>query len=220
MVQNKIVEKVIATGILPIIRLDDLTHAVDIARAILAGGATALEFTMSNPEAIDAIRRCCAEIEGFNNGEAMIGVGSVLSRDMAETAVAAGAQFVVAPHTDPPTIAYCKENNMPVMPGALTPTEIQIAWTLGADIVKVFPAHMFGPKYIKDVLAPLPHLKLLATGGVNLENMTDYFRYGAVALGVGSNLVDRKLIATQDWKGLTERTAVYVTAAQKAKGTS
>lgn len=218
--RKTIVEKVLETGILPIIRLDDLTDAVAIARAILAGGATALEFTMSNPDAVAVVRQCRAEIDAFTQGKAVIGVGSVLNRDMAETAVFAGAQFIVAPHTDAPTLAYCQEHNIPVMPGALTPTEIQTAWTLGADVVKVFPAHMFGPTYIKDVLAPLPHLRLMATGGVNLDNMADYFRNGVVTVGVGSNLVDRTLIAAQDWQGLTEQTAVYVTAAQKAKSAS
>ncbi len=218
--RKNIVEKVLETGILPIIRLDDLTDAVAIARAILAGGAIALEFTMSNPNAVAAVRQCRAEIDAFAQGDAVIGVGSVLNRDMAKTAVSAGAQFIVAPHTDASTLAYCQEYNIPVMPGALTPTEIQTAWNLGADVVKVFPAHMFGPTYIKDVLAPLPHLKLLATGGVNLDNIGDYFRNGVVAVGVGSNLVDRKLIAAQDWQGLTEQTAVYVAAAQKARNAS
>ena len=206
------------SGILPIIRLPNLEHAVPMARAILAGGATALEFTMTNPDAVDAVRRCRAEIAAFDQGTAVIGVGSVLNKGMAESVVAAGAQFIVAPHTDMSTVAYCVENNIPVMPGALTPTEIQSAWEAGASAVKLFPARAFGPNYLKDLLAPLPHLKIVATGGVNLENMGDYFKNGVKAVGVGSNLVDPALIDAQDWEGLTAKTAMFIQKANEARG--
>ena len=208
---------ILRTGILPIIRLPNLQDAVSIAQAILAGGATALEFTMTNPDALEAIRRCRVEISAFAEGTAVIGVGSVLNRDMAETAVAVGAQFVVAPQINMPTLAYCRENNIPIMPGALTPTEIQTAWEAGATAVKVFPARAFGPGYFKDILAPLPHLKLMATGGVNLENMGEYFRNGAQMVGVGSNLVDNGMIEAQDWEALTAKTAEFISAARQAK---
>lgn len=204
---------------MPVVRLADLSSAVDLARALLAGGVTAVELTMTSPGALDALPLLLENVAEFGRGEAALGMGSVLNADMAEAAIERGAQFIVAPMLDLPTVAACVCRGVPVMPGALTPTEIQTAWTAGASVVKVFPASAVGPSYFKDLLAPLPHLKLMPTGGVDLSNAADFIRSGAVAVGAGSSLVDKKVIANADWAELTRRAAEFVQTVQHARST-
>ena len=204
-------------GVVPVVRLPSLEQAVPLVRALLAGGITAIEPTMTSPGALDALSTLLAEIAAFGAGEAVLGMGSVTSPEQAAAAIAAGAHFIVSPALDLPTVAYCVARGVPVMPGALTPSEIQTAWKAGASVVKVFPARLFGPSYFKDVLAPLPHLRLMPTGGVDLSNVTDFVRAGAVAVGVGSALVDKKLIDAGDWAEITRRSAEYVRTVHEAR---
>ncbi|MXX23992.1 MAG: bifunctional 4-hydroxy-2-oxoglutarate aldolase/2-dehydro-3-deoxy-phosphogluconate aldolase, partial [Caldilineaceae bacterium SB0668_bin_21] len=154
-------------GVVPVVRLPDLAGAVGLARALLDGGVTAFELTMTSPGALDALTLLRERVPAFEQGEAALGMGSVLDRKMVAEAVARGAQFVVAPTLDLPTVSYCAGLGVPVMPGAFTPTEAQTAWMAGAAVVKVFPATKLGPGYFQDILAPLPHLKLMPTGGVD-----------------------------------------------------
>ncbi|RLT35453.1 MAG: bifunctional 4-hydroxy-2-oxoglutarate aldolase/2-dehydro-3-deoxy-phosphogluconate aldolase [Chloroflexi bacterium] len=205
-------------GVVPVVRLPSLEQAVPLVRALLAGGITAIEPTMTSPGALDVLPRLLAEIPAFGAGEAVLGMGSVTNPEQAAAAIDAGAHFIVAPVLDLPTVAYCVARGVPVMPGALTPSEIQTAWTAGASVVKVFPARVFGPGYFKDVLAPLPHLRLMPTGGVDLSNVADFVKAGAVAVGVGSALVDKKLIDAGDWAEITRRSAEYVQTVHKARG--
>ena len=205
-------------GVVPVVRLPSLQQAVPLVRALLAGGITAIEPTMTSPGALDVLPTLLAEIPAFGAGEAVLGMGSVTSPEQAAAAIDAGAHFIVAPVLDLPTVAYCVARGVPVMPGALTPSEIQSAWQAGASVVKVFPARVFGPGYFKDVLAPLPHLRLMPTGGVDLSNVADFVRAGAVAVGVGSALVDKKLIDGGDWAEITRRSAEYVRTVHKARG--
>lgn len=195
-----------------IVRLADLSAAVPMSRALLAGGITALEFTLTNPAALAAITEVKAALPDFAEGRAVIGAGTVLDPAAAQAAVEAGAQFIVSPNTDFNTITMCRNLEVPSMPGALTPTEIVAAWNAGASVVKVFPARAFGPTYLKDVLAPLPQLKLMPTGGVDLENIAQYIKNGAFAVGLGSNLVEERLVAAADWAALTARASAYVRA--------
>ena len=146
-------------------------------------------------------------------------MGSVLNGEMAAEAIRRGAQFIVAPILDLPTVSSCVERNVPVMPGAFTPTEIQTAWTAGAAVVKVFPATRLGPGYFRDVLGPLPHLKLLPTGGVDLENAGAFIRAGAVAVGVGRALVRQDWVADGNWTALTEQAGTFTAAVQEARAT-
>jgi 2-dehydro-3-deoxyphosphogluconate aldolase/(4S)-4-hydroxy-2-oxoglutarate aldolase len=185
---------------------------------LLAGGVTALEFTLTNPAALAAIAEVKAALADFAEGRAVIGAGTVLDATAAQASVKAGAQFIVSPHSDFETIATCRQLEVPCMPGALTPTEIVAAWNAGASVVKVFPARAFGPAYLKDVLAPLPHLKLMPTGGVDLENIGSYLKNGAFAVGLGSNLVDERLIAARDWAGLAAKASAFVEAVRAARG--
>ena len=210
----KLIEK---GGVVPVVRLPDLARAVDLAQALLDGGVTAFELTMTSPGALEALSLLRGKVPAFAEGAAVLGMGSVLNAEMAAEAINRGAQFIVAPILDLPTVFSCVERNVAVMPGAFTPTEIQTAWAAGAAVVKVFPATRLGPAYFKDVLAPLPHLKLMPTGGVDLENAGAFVRAGAVAVGVGSALVRQDWVAEGNWTALTEQAGRFTDAVQEAR---
>lgn len=214
---KQVLEITAAGGVVAIVRLADLSQAVALSRALLDGGITSLEFTLTNPEALKALEEVKATLPEFAAGKAVIGAGTVLDSFAAQASVEAGAQFIVAPSTNFGTIEMCKKLGVAVMPGALTPTEIMAAWEAGASAVKVFPARAFGPAYFKDLREPLPHLKLMPTGGVNVENAGEYIKNGAVAVGVGGNLVDKTLVAAQDWEAIKSKAAAYVEAVKKAR---
>ena len=204
-------------GVVPVVRLPELSRAVDLAQALLDGGVTAVELTMTSPGALEALSLLRERVPAFVQGAAALGMGSVLNREMAVAAIEKGAQFVVAPTLDLQTISCCVEREVPVMPGAFTPTEIQTAWLAGAAVVKVFPATRLGPDYFKDVLAPLPHLKLMPTGGVGLKNAGEFIRAGAVAVGVGSALVRKDWVADGNWPAVTEQARRFAGAVQEAR---
>ncbi len=185
---------------------------VDVARALLAGGMDCVEITMTTPNALEVIRDCRSAVP-----EAMVGVGSVLDADTARAAIAAGAQFVVSPVFDHRVIAAAHQAGLPVVPGALTPTEILTATSAGADIVKVFPGGQFGPRYFRDILAPMPHLKLSPTGGVDLTTAADWITAGAVTLGIGSALVTRSALASGKLGEITDLAWQYVRIVAEAR---
>ena len=190
------------TRIVAIVRLDDLTQAIAISRALAQGGIVAQEFTLTNPDAlrvIEPVQRALAA----DGCDAVIGIGSVRNVSEAQAALDAGAHFIVSPITRADIIGHCRQADVAVMPGAYTPTEIAHAWECGADVVKVFPARQLGPGYIKDVLAPMPYLKLMPTGGVDLSNIATFIASGAVALGIGGNLIDPQAIRHADWASVT-----------------
>ncbi len=216
---NKIKKLVSRHRLVAIIRLDDLTHATEISQALLDGGVYLQEYTLSNPAALDAIRTVRNRIAAFDSDEAAIGLGSIRNIQEAEQAIEYGAQFIVTPITSPAVIERCRAGNIPIMPGAYTPTEIATAWDAGAAFVKVFPARSLGPGYIKDVLAPMPDLKLMPTGGIDLNNMPGYFAAGASAVGVGGNIIDTKAIADQDWTRLAATAKLYAECASLKVGT-
>lgn len=205
------------SGVVAIVRLEDLGQAVALSQALLDGGITALEFTLTNPAALKALAEVKAALPHFKQGVATIGAGTVLNAEAARASIEAGAEFIVAPSTNFGTIEECKRQGVAVMPGALTPTEIVAAWEAGASVVKVFPARAFGPAYIKDLREPLPHLKLMPTGGVNPDNAGEYIKNGAVAVGVGGNLVDKKLVAAGDWEAIRAKAETYVRAVAAAR---
>ncbi|MDZ4847726.1 MAG: bifunctional 4-hydroxy-2-oxoglutarate aldolase/2-dehydro-3-deoxy-phosphogluconate aldolase [Pirellulaceae bacterium] len=209
-----VVNLVLQHRLVAIIRLDDLSQAFEISRSLLAGGIMVQEYTLTNPEAFQVIGRIRKEIPAFQNGDACVGLGSVRNLDEANQAIEAGAQFVVTPTTRLDVIRQCQTHQVPIMPGAFTPTEISQAWEAGASLVKVFPARHLGPGYIKDVLAPMPYLKLMPTGGIDLANMPKYFENGAVAVGIGGQLVDPDRIRRRDWKGMTEIARQYAEASR------
>jgi 2-dehydro-3-deoxyphosphogluconate aldolase/(4S)-4-hydroxy-2-oxoglutarate aldolase len=177
-------------GIVAVIRLKDPDTLRAVVDALAAGGVRALEVTMTVPRAIELIRVLAPTMpDGF-----LLGAGTVTDARTALAVIDAGASYIVSPVFRPEVIAACHEHQVPAIPGCLTPTEILAAHEAGADIIKVFPATALGPQYIRDVRAPLPQVKLMPTGGVTLDNAGDWIRAGAVAVGVGSALVDAKAI--------------------------
>lgn len=212
--RHEIVSRIEQSGLVAIIRADSSEQLIDVCKALQAGGVTVAEITMTTPGALDAIKAATAEL-----GDAcLIGVGSVLDAETARLAILAGAQYIVAPTTNLDVIEMAHRYGRPIIPGALTPTEIMTAWQAGADVIKVFPANHFGPKYFKDVLAPMPMLKLTPTGGVNLDTVKDWIDAGAAALGVGSALVKKDLIKAKDWDGLTALAKQFTDAVAAARG--
>jgi len=192
-------EKILETKVVAVIRLEDYTRAVDVARALAEGGVTVMEFTLTGRGAIEAVSTTRKAL-----GDAVcVGVGTVLTSEDAEAAIDAGAQFAVTPAIRRQVIQTCVKRNMLILCGGLTPTELLEAHETGAELVKVFPAQLGGPKFVKDVLAPLPFLKLVPTGGVSPENAREYLAAGAVAVGIGGNLVSNKLVAAGAFDQIT-----------------
>ena len=194
------------TKLVAIVRLDDLSIARDLSQALIDGGIRAIEFTLTNRDAVATI----ADMRQIVDHSVTIGAGSVITAGQVWAAADAGAQFIVSPVWKREVNSACQELNLPFMPGAFTPTEILHAWEWGASVVKVFPANHLGQRYIKDVLAPLPHLRLMPTGGVNLDNMREMLSNGAFALGVGSSLISNEAVAGRDWARLRENARRYV----------
>ncbi len=199
-------------GIVAVVRASSSEQLNDVARALLAGGVDCIEITMTTPNALKVIADCRASLS-----DAMIGVGSVLTADVARQAIEAGAQFVVSPVFKTEIIEAAHAADLPCVPGCFTPTEIITATDAGADAVKVFPAGMFGPKFFKAVLAPMPHLKLTPTGGVNLDTAADWIAAGAVTLGVGSALVTKAALAEGNFDEIQRLAGEYVRIVAEAR---
>ena len=200
MTKEKVLETIFQTKVVAVIRMADSGKLLKVVEAVQAGGVKAIEITMTVPDAIEVIRTMART----KPAGVVIGAGSVLDPETARAAILAGAEFVVSPVTNFDTIRMCIRYGIPVMPGALTPTEIVAAWQAGADIVKIFPATSVGPKYFKDIHGPLPQIRLMPTGGVSLENSADFIKNGACCVGIGTALLDTKAIAAGDWNALTE----------------
>jgi 2-dehydro-3-deoxyphosphogluconate aldolase/(4S)-4-hydroxy-2-oxoglutarate aldolase len=179
-----------ALGIVAVIRLKDPAKLRSVVDALVDGGVRALEVTMTVPGAVDLIRQLASSLPaGF-----LLGAGTVTDAETARAVIDAGAAFVVGPVFRPDVVTACHERDVPAVPGCFSPTEILAAHECGADIVKVFPATALGPQFIRDVRAPMPQVKLMPTGGVTLDNAADWIRAGAVAVGMGSALLDAKAI--------------------------
>jgi 2-dehydro-3-deoxyphosphogluconate aldolase / (4S)-4-hydroxy-2-oxoglutarate aldolase len=187
-------------GVVAIIRMPDPAALRAVVDALAEGGVRALEVTMTVPRAIELI----AEIAPTLPRDFLFGAGTVLDADTVRRAVGAGAQFIVSPVFRREVVSAAHDSGVPVMPGCFTPTEILDAWDMGADLVKVFPATSVGPGYLKDIRGPLPQVKLMPTGGVSLDNAGDWLRAGAVAVGVGSALVDTKAIAAKNFNVIAD----------------
>jgi 2-dehydro-3-deoxyphosphogluconate aldolase/(4S)-4-hydroxy-2-oxoglutarate aldolase len=191
--RSELVAGVEQRGVVAIIRMQDPAALRSVVDALAEGGVRALEVTMTVPRAIELI----AEIAPTLPRDFLFGAGTLLDADTVHRAVEAGAQFIVSPVFRREVIEAAHADGVAVMPGCFTPTEILSAWDLGADIIKVFPATSVGPSYFKDIRGPLPQVKLMPTGGVSIDNVGDWLRAGAVAVGVGSALVDTKAIAAK-----------------------
>ena len=196
MTRSEITDAIERHGVVAVIRMKDPGRLRAVVDALAAGGVRALEVTMTVPRAIDLIREIAPTLPpGF-----LFGAGTVLDADTVNRVVDAGARFIVSPVFRRSVIDACHQRNVPSMPGCMTPTEILEAWDAGADIVKVFPATTFGPGYLKDVRGPLPQIKLMPTGGVTLDNAGDWIRAGAVAVGVGTALLNTAAIENGNYE--------------------
>ena len=201
-------------GLIAVVRLPDLGRAVRLADALADGGVRLLEFTYTNREAGAAI----AEVRRALGERCRVGAGSVLDAETARQAILSGAEFIVTPTLRLATIELCRRYAVPSVIGAFSPTEILTAWESGADYVKVFPASLAGPQYFKDVLGPLPQVKLIPTGGVTIETAPRFFQSGAVAVAVGGHLINAAAVEDGDWTGIQRRAAEWVRLVDESRG--
>jgi 2-dehydro-3-deoxyphosphogluconate aldolase/(4S)-4-hydroxy-2-oxoglutarate aldolase len=205
--KSEVLKKIRQVGLVPVLRADSEEEALAIAYALEAGGVTILEVTMTVPGAIDAIRRLSNEA----GDRILVGAGTVLDPETARACMLAGAEFIVSPALNLHTIEICHRYNIAVFPGALTPTEVITAWEAGADAVKVFPCSALGgAKYLKALKAPLPQVEVIPTGGVSLATAAEFLEAGAIALGVGGDLVDNKAIRAGKPEVITENARKYL----------
>jgi len=212
--KSEIISLLTNPGIIAVVRAQKAEQVIPLSEALIAGGVIAIEITMTTPNAIAAIREARQKL-----GErALIGVGTVLDAKVCREAIEAGAEFVVTPICRTEFVAIARAADRPIMLGAYTPTEAQMAHEAGADFIKIFPADTLGLGYIKALRAPLPHLRIVPTGGVDVHNVVDFFKAGCVALGVGGTLVSSKILQDGDWEGLRRRAGEFVHAARSARG--
>ncbi len=209
-------ELIRTTGVVAIMRAQSSDQLMAAADAIKEGGVRVIEVTMTTPGALGVIE----EATDRYGDEVVFGAGSVLDTETARAAMLAGAGFVVAPTLSVPVVELCNRYSVPVMPGIYTPTEALTAWEAGADMVKLFPASVGGPDLIKAIRAPLPQLEIVPVGGVDLTTAVDFIRKGAAALGVGSSLVNQKLLDAGDMEELTRRAAAFIAAVKEGRGES
>jgi 2-dehydro-3-deoxyphosphogluconate aldolase / (4S)-4-hydroxy-2-oxoglutarate aldolase len=181
--KSEVVRRIGVAGWVAIVRCDSADEALRIGEGCAQGGAAAVEVTFSVPNASDVIKALSTR---FSTSNILVGAGTVMNPEMAREALAAGAQYIISPHFNPATVAYCVGEDVAVMPGAMTPTEIVAAYEAGANIIKVFPGEIVGPAFIRAVRAPLPHIPLMPTGGVTLDNLKQWFDAGVFAVGIGS----------------------------------
>jgi 2-dehydro-3-deoxyphosphogluconate aldolase/(4S)-4-hydroxy-2-oxoglutarate aldolase len=206
-------QRLLDAGIVAVVRAPDPTGLVDVIRALAAGGVTVAEVTLTVPNALDVIRQAKEAL----GDSILLGAGTVLDAETCRAALLAGAEFIVSPTLNYDVIRVCRRYDKLVMPGAFTPTEILAAWEAGADIVKVFPAEVVGPAFFKAMRGPLPQIRLMPTGGVDLNTAADFLKAGACCLGIGSQLVDPKLIAARAFDQLRDLAVKYVEIVRKTR---
>src|ERR1035437_831957 len=214
MSKTEVLKHIQEAGLLPVLRADSAVQALALAKAIEAGGITALEVTMTVPDAIEVIR----SLVRLTGDRILIGAGTVLDPETARACILAGAVFIVSPALNLKTIEVCHRYSVPVIPGALTPTEVVTAWEAGADVVKVFPCSaMGGAKYLKALKAPLPQIDLIPTGGVSLSTAEEFLSAGAFALGVGADQVNPRAIAEGSPELITQTAREYLEIIRQAR---
>jgi len=208
--KEKIINLLNETKIISIIRAESSEELLNVAKALKEGGMKFIEVTMTTPGALKAIEEFCGKME-----DVIIGVGSVLDSETARISILSGAEFIVAPTLNFDVIKMCKRYSKVVIPGAFTPTEIINAWESGADFVKVFPASVGGPSYIKAIKAPLPQVNLIPVGGVNIDNVSDFIKAGSSAVAVGSQLVKKEFLKEKNFEAIKNLAKKFV---EKIKG--
>jgi 2-dehydro-3-deoxyphosphogluconate aldolase / (4S)-4-hydroxy-2-oxoglutarate aldolase len=205
--------RILDGGIVAVVRSPDSSELVEVARALADGGVSVVEITMSVPDALDVLRR----VRSALGDRLLLGAGTILDTETARAALLAGAEYLVAPTLNLDVIRLCQRYDKVVMPGAFTPTEILTAWEAGADVVKVFPAEVVGPAFFKAMRGPLPQVRLMPTGGVDLTTAAAFLKAGACCLGVGSQLVEPRAVAERDFDRLRDLARQYVAIVQQAR---
>ncbi|HEX7859258.1 MAG TPA: bifunctional 4-hydroxy-2-oxoglutarate aldolase/2-dehydro-3-deoxy-phosphogluconate aldolase [Verrucomicrobiae bacterium] len=200
-------------GVVAVVRAKSAEQVLPLSEALINAGFRAIEITMTTPNALDGIRQASSRFSSV----ASIGVGTVLNAETARRAIDAGAEFIVSPITKPEIAQVASAAARPVMLGAYTATEAQLAFDAGTDYVKLFPADSLGPAYIKALRAPLPHLRIVPTGGVSLDNIFEFFAAGCPAVGLGSSLISKSVLEKNDWTTLTKVAREFVGAAELAR---
>jgi 2-dehydro-3-deoxyphosphogluconate aldolase/(4S)-4-hydroxy-2-oxoglutarate aldolase len=214
MSSNEDLARVLKTGIVAILRFSSSDQLANVARALFEGGVDVIEVTLTIPNALEVL----AAVKKDLGSRVLLGAGTVLDPQTARAAVLAGAEFIVSPSLNPEVIRLCHRYDKVVMPGAFTPTEILAAWEAGADVVKVFPSDCVGPGYLKALRGPFPQIRLMPTGGVNLETLPAFIQAGACAVGVGGSLVELQAIRDGNFARLRDVAAQYVQALRAARG--
>lgn len=211
--KTEILQRLTDPGIIAVIRARRASQVVPLSRALMAGGVRAIEVTMTTPDALEAIQAAVTEL----GPEAVVGVGTVLDEVTCTAAIEAGAEFVVSPIAQASLVPIAHAAGRPVMLGAYTPTEAQRVHEAGADFVKLFPADNLGPAYVKALRAPLPHLRIVPTGGVDEQTLGAFLQAGCAAVGAGSSLVPAQVLADENWEELTRRAQRFCAAAASAR---
>lgn len=207
--REQIAQQLVCPGIVAVVRIDQPAQIPAICEALLTGGVLAIEITMTVPNALDAIRAASRQV----GTRGLVGAGTVIQAAGARAAIDAGAEFVVSPITRAEIVQAAHAAGKPVMIGAYTPTEAQTAHEAGADFIKIFPADKLGPGYIRNLRGPLPHLRIVPTGGVDLNTAADFLQAGCVALGVGGSLLTREILQQANWPELTRLAEKFVAIA-------
>jgi 2-dehydro-3-deoxyphosphogluconate aldolase/(4S)-4-hydroxy-2-oxoglutarate aldolase len=214
MSRDTTLKRILDGGIVAVVRAESGESLVKVVGALAEGGVTAAEITFTVPDAIDVIRQVRKEI-----GDAVVlGAGTVLDAETARVALLAGAEYIVAPTLNLDVIRLCRRYDKAVMPGAFTPTEVLTAWETGADIVKIFPADVGGPAYLKALRAPLPQVRMMPTGGVDLNTAESFLKAGACCLGVGGSLVEAKAVAAGDFARIGDLARQYAAIVRRFRG--
>ncbi len=211
--KTAVIARIKVEGSVAVIRTDSIERALGAANAVIAGGFRIIEITYSFNGATEAI----AKLSDANENDLLIGAGTILNRGQVREAVGAGARFLVSPCVLPEVIDAARELQVAIIPGAFTPTEIYTAYSLGADIVKIFPAVRYGPEYLRALRGPLPQIPIMPTSGVDATNVAEWFRAGAVAVGAVSSVLDPVLIRNGDWAELTQRAQQFMDAVRAAR---
>jgi 2-dehydro-3-deoxyphosphogluconate aldolase/(4S)-4-hydroxy-2-oxoglutarate aldolase len=206
-------KQVLDTGIVAVVRSQDSQQLVDVVEALAEGGVTVVEITMTVPNALEVLRQTRAKL----GNRVLLGAGTILDTETARAAFLAGAEYLVSPTLNLDVIRMCQRYDKLVMPGAFTPTEILAAWEAGADIVKVFPAEVVGPPFFKAIKGPLPQVRVMPTGGVDLTTASSFLKAGACCLGVGGQLVEPKAVADRNFDRIRDLAKQYIAIVQQFK---
>ena len=214
MSRDTTLKRILDCGIVAVVRAESGDRLVQVVKALAEGGVTAAEITFTIPDAVEVIRQVRRDV----GDQIILGAGTVLDPETARAALLAGAEYIVAPTVNLEVIRLCRRYDKVVMPGAFTPTEVVAAWEAGADVVKIFPADFGGPSYLKALRGPLPQIKMMPTGGVDLNTAESFLKAGACCLGVGSALVEPQAVATGNFERLRDLASQFAAIVRKHRG--